>query len=70
MQFTFRRRQAFDRRDLASVRLRRQRQARSDAAAFDMYGAGATLPVVAAFLGARHTEPFAQHVEERDANRA
>jgi len=32
-----------------------------------MYGAGTTLSVVAAFLGARQTDPFAQHVEERRA---
>src|SRR6202011_5521340 len=67
MQFTIRGRQAFDRRDLMSVHLRRQREARCDAAAFDVYGAGTTLSVVAAFLGARQTDPFAQHVEKRRA---
>src|SRR5258705_165739 len=67
MQGASRGRKDFCRRDLASGRLHRQRQARSDAAAFDMYGAGTTLSVVAAFLGARQTEPFAQHVEERRA---
>jgi hypothetical protein len=64
MQVAICRRQTLERRDLASVRPRRQRQAGSDAAAIDVYGAGTALPMVAAFLGAGESEPFAQHVEE------
>jgi hypothetical protein len=67
MQFAGSRRQTFDRRDLASVGLRRQRQAGCNAAAIDVDGAGPALPVVAAFLGACESEPFAQYVEERGA---
>ena len=64
MQFTIRGRQAFDRCDLASVRLRRQCQAGNDATAIDMDGAGTALSVIAPFLGASEMQMFAQRVEQ------
>jgi hypothetical protein len=67
MQFTIRGRQAFDRCDLASVRLRRQCQAGNDATAIDMDGAGTALSVIAPFLGTSESKAFAKHVEERRA---
>lgn len=45
----------------------RKRQARQDPSPFDVHRTGATLAVVAAFLGARQLKVFAKRVEQRDA---
>jgi hypothetical protein len=54
-----------DRRNVFSVCLHGEREARYDAPAIDMNRASTALPVIAAFARSGQVEPFAQRVEER-----
>ena len=58
---------AFDRRDFVALVHHREREAAVHAPAVHMDGAGAALPVIAAFLGAGQMDPLAQRVEQRGA---
>ena len=57
----------FDGRDRAAFDLRSQRQTGKHTLAVDMNGAGATLALIAAFLGAGEVEMIAQRIEKRHA---
>ena len=59
--------EAFDGRDLVALVHRGEAEARVDAAAVDVDGAGAALAVVAAFLRAGEVQMLAQAVEQRGA---
>jgi len=60
-----RRSQPFDGYDLVTFVHDREREAGVDPAAVEQHRAGAALPVVAALLGTRQVEMFAQRVEQR-----
>ena len=68
MQRAVRPGEAFDRRDLASLRRRRKREAGENALAVHQDGASAALTVVAAFLGAGETDVLTQRVEKARAD--
>ena len=59
--------QSFDGRDLVTLDLHGERQARVDALAVDQHGAGSALTVVAAFLSAGQPDVVAPGVQERAA---
>src|ERR1700734_150733 len=58
------RRYALDRRDLASLRLPRERQAAQYAAPVKMHGACAALPLVTTLLGAKQADPLPKSIEQ------
>jgi hypothetical protein len=57
----------FDRRYLSAFDLCGERQACENARAVDVDGAGAALPLVAAFLGSVQSQMVAQRIEQGDS---
>jgi len=59
--------EAFDGGYLIALMHDRESEARIDAPAIDVNGAGTALPVIAAFFRSEQAEIFAQRVQQRDA---